>query len=236
VALTAPAGATGVFAFEPQPDFANPFEFDGVDTTWEFRMPAAGNRFDFDSIADVLVTIDYTALASDDYAQQVVRRLARRFDGDRAFSLRHDFPDAWWDLHNPDQTATPLSVAFDIAGGDFPPNVDDVEIEQVALVVASRLEPPRGLTVRLRFAEEASPGEPPTPPTSWLAAAPVEGVASTRRGNASAWLALVGRRPAGRWSFSLPDTDAVREWLDADGLGDVLLVLTYGGRTPAWPV
>src|SRR5205823_646651 len=72
VALSAAAASSGVFPFEQQAELANPFESDGVDTTWEFRLPAAGNRFDFDSIADVLMTIDYTALDSDDYGRQVV--------------------------------------------------------------------------------------------------------------------------------------------------------------------
>ena len=235
VGLTTPVGASGVFTFEPRTEFTNPFELDGVDTSWEFRMPPAGNRFDFDTIADVLVTLDYTALESDDYAQQVVRRLARRFDGERAFSIRHDFPDTWWDLHNPDQTATPMSVAFDVSAADFPPNVDDVEIEHVAVAVSSRSPVPRGLTVRLRFAETPAPGEPPVPATSWLPASPVEGIASTRRGNASAWLALIGKRPQGRWYLSIPDTDEIREWLEAEELSDLLVVLSYSGRTPPWP-
>ena len=95
VALTAPINTTGVFIFEPQAELMNPFENDGVDTTWEFRLPQAGNRFDFQTIADQLITIDYTALSSDDYRQQVVRQLDRRFNGQRALSLRYDLPDAW---------------------------------------------------------------------------------------------------------------------------------------------
>ena len=79
--------------------------------------PKPQNRFDFRTIADVLVTIDYTAADSFDYREQVVRRLDRRFQAERAFSLRMDFPDAWWDLHNPDQSTTPFTVAFDVSRG-----------------------------------------------------------------------------------------------------------------------
>jgi len=234
IALTSPVNATGLFAFEAQPDLANPCELDGVDMGWEFRLPIPSNPFDYRSIADLLVTIDYTALDSYDYRQQVIRQIGRDFVGDRVFSLRNDFPDAWWDLHNPDQTSTPLSVMFDTSAADFPPTLDDVTIEQVALVASARGDSPRGLTVRLRFAE--SPGDAgPTTSTPWLVAAPVDGIASTRRGNAGAWFALLGKRPAGRWWLSLPDTEEIREWLEDDALLDLQLVLSFRGETPPWP-
>ena len=234
IALTSPVNATGVFAFEAQPELANPFEFDGVDMTWEFSLPIPSNPFDYRSIADLLVTIDYTALNSYDYRQQVIRRIGREFVGDRAFSVRNDFPDAWWDLHNPDQTSTPLAVTLETGAADFPPTLDDVTIEHVAVVASVRGESPRGLTVRLRFAESGDDGNPTTP-TPWLVAAPVDGIASTRRGNAGAWFALLGKRPAGRWWLSLPDTEEVREWLENEDLLDVQLVLSFRGETPAWP-
>ena len=38
-------------------------------------MPKAANFFDYRTIGDVLITIDYTALQSWDYAQQVIQLL-----------------------------------------------------------------------------------------------------------------------------------------------------------------
>lgn len=67
VALTSPVAATGVFDLDAQPDLLGPFEAMGVDTSWELELPRAANPFDFGSIADVLITIEYTALHSDDY-------------------------------------------------------------------------------------------------------------------------------------------------------------------------
>jgi uncharacterized coiled-coil protein SlyX len=236
VALTAPINATGVFMFESQPELMNPFENDGVDTTWEFSLPQAGNRFDFQTIADLLVTIDYTALSSDDYRQQVVRQLDRRFVGERVLSLRYDLPDAWWDLHNPDQIPTPMTVEFSTVAQEFPPNIQELEIEHLACVIAARRQIPREVSVRLKFTEAPEDPTQPTPPSSWLEAAPpIDGQISTRRGNAGAWLGLLGRSPVGRWGVSLPDTDEVRDWMQGDGLLDVLLVISYRGRTPAWP-
>ena len=69
-------------------------------------MPKAANPFDYRTIADVLLTIEYTALeqlrlppAGDPDARPPT------LSADRPFSFRHQFADAWYDLHNPDQTA-----------------------------------------------------------------------------------------------------------------------------------
>ena len=60
---------------------------DGWTSTWEFRMPRPANPIDYRSIADILITIDYTALDSPLYRQEVVRGLDPVVGGDRRFSL-----------------------------------------------------------------------------------------------------------------------------------------------------
>jgi hypothetical protein len=62
VALTSAVSASGVFELDTQSDMLLPFESSGVDTMWELQPPPAANPFDFSTIADVLITIDYTAL------------------------------------------------------------------------------------------------------------------------------------------------------------------------------
>src|SRR5262249_27793873 len=90
VALTSPLGATGLFELDAQPELTIPFEGMGFDAAWELRMPRAANPFDYDSIADVLVMFDYTALADDTYRRRVQDRLPRSTVFDRAFSFREE--------------------------------------------------------------------------------------------------------------------------------------------------
>ncbi|HKX57095.1 MAG TPA: hypothetical protein VJN01_13380, partial [Xanthomonadales bacterium] len=75
VALTSPMNATGLFELEQQSELLLPFEFTGVDTLWHLEMPRAANPFDYRTIADVLFTIEYTALSNLDYRQQVIQQL-----------------------------------------------------------------------------------------------------------------------------------------------------------------
>jgi hypothetical protein len=230
IALSVPINGTGTFTFEQQPELTNPFESQGVDTVWEFRMPRAANPFDFRTLADVLVTIDYTALESADYRERVVRQLERRMAGDRALSLRRDFPDAWWDLHNPEQTTTPLAVSFQTGRTDFPPTLTDLVVEHVALLVVSgEAIPPEAVPLKLRFVEAG------TTASLGGAAMPVDRLVSTRRGNGGPWRPMIGKTPLGRWELTLADSAETRAWVAADSVVDIVLVVSYSGETPAWP-
>jgi outer membrane lipoprotein SlyB len=233
VALSSPVNATGVFELDTQSDMLLPFEGLGVDTSWMLQLPKAANPFDFTSIADVLITVEYTALHSYDYRQQVIQRLDRTISADRVFSLRQQFPDQWYDLHNPDQTTTPLHVRFSTQRGDFPPNLEQLAMAHVTLAILQKegahIEIP---TLSLQFTPDDGNG------LFGGAATTIDGVVSTRRGNASTWLSLVqnGKAPLGQWTLALPDSAQLRDRFVNEEIEDILLVITYRGITPAWPV
>lgn len=68
------------------------------------------------------------------------------------------------------------------------------------------------------------------------AAASIDGVISTRRGNATSWTAMIGKSPFGEWEFALPDNGRRQELFAQEKLEDILLVITLSGHTPDWPV
>src|SRR5205085_1210178 len=88
IAFTSPQNATGLFNLEPENGLLLPFEGMGVDTVWHLELPKPANPFDYQSIADVQLTIEYTAANSYDYRQEVLRGQDRQFSADRAFSIR----------------------------------------------------------------------------------------------------------------------------------------------------
>ncbi|NEA66993.1 hypothetical protein [Streptomyces sp. SID12488] len=58
------------------------------------------------------------------------------------------------------------------------------------------------------------------------------GVAGTRRGNATAWTPFLGTSPAGDWQLSFGSEASA---LFGSGvLDDILLVLSWTGQGPAW--
>jgi hypothetical protein len=231
VALTSPVNSTGMFELEPQQtDMLLPFEGNGVDSAWEFRMPKAANQFDYRTLADVLITIEYTALNSFDYRQQVIQTLKPNLSADRSFSFRNLFADQWYDLNNPDQTKTPMKVRFQTIREDFPPNVETLKIQQVLLYFVLTNQKAFELPItELRFTEKGNQG------TVGGSATPIDGIISTRRGNASSWTSMIGKSLVGEWELTLPNTEEVKKRFQDEELDDILFVITYAGRTPEWP-
>ena len=239
VALTSPANSSGQFIdfADTQPGMLLVFENLGVDTVWEFTMPRAANPIDYSTIADVLLTIDYTALDSTDYRAQVIRQLNFMISADRAYSFQQDFPDSWYELNNPDPSATHISVTVETKLEDFPPNVQNLSIAQLLLYFvpgdsgAFQIQPTLTLTPPGNGAEANVGGMVSSPPDG----NPLGTVFSTRRGNASSWMPMIGMSPAGSWTLDVPNLPNGRNVFQTGKFKDILLVVTYNGNTPAWP-
>ncbi|MGL5942562.1 MAG: hypothetical protein ACRC2S_19735 [Waterburya sp.] len=228
VALSSPNSATGLFELESQSqsEFLFPFEGIGVDTAWEFRLPNASNLFDYNTIADVLITIEYTALDSFNYRQQVLQQLNPRISSDRPFSFRNQFADQWYDLNNPELTSTPKTVRFQTVREDFPPNLEELQIQHIVLYFARSAEQSFEIPVNyLRFIEQGT-----TDPLSDQATS-IDGIISTRRGNAASWNPLIGKNPINEWELALPNTEEVRNHFSNEDIEDILFVITYSGLT-----
>jgi hypothetical protein len=231
IAFTSPSNATGIIELEPEGEMLLPFESMGVDTVWDLQMPKAANPFDYRTIADVFFTVEYTALHSVDYRQQVIKQLSDRVSAERPLSLRYQFADQWYALHNPRQTTTPLVVTFKTARTDFPPNVEELRIQQVLLAfVRAEGQSFEVASAQLRFTPQ---GE--TLAVGGAAGSSVDGIISTRHSNAGSWTALVGKSPVGKWELALPNTEEMKNRFKNAEIDDILLVLTYAGHTPAWP-
>lgn len=233
VALSSLRDATGLFdlGVDSQPELLLPFEGGGVDTVWRLELPKVANPFDFKSIADVLFTLEYTALHSSDYRQQVIRALDPVLSADRPFSLRQEFPDLWYELHNHDQSSTPMTVRFTTSRADFPPNLDGLDIEHLVLYFAradgSSFEVSNA---QLRFTPSGS-----QQPRGGVAGVAVDGVISTRRTNGETWHDITEGElaPYGTWELKLPTEMSDR--FAAEEIDDILLDIAYSGRTPDWP-
>jgi hypothetical protein len=235
VALTAAVNDSGVFELQDQPEMLLPFEGLGVATSWEFRLPKAANAFDFRTIADVLVTIEYTALDSPIYRQQVIQQLDNTVSADRPFSFRHQFADAWYDLHHPElvqEPKKPLEASFSTRREDFPPNVTELKIEHITLYIAQKTSNSDPINLTLNFSGQDSPGT-----TLYSATTNKTGVAGTREGNAGSWIQITGdeKSPVGKWTLALEDKPEIRKLFEDDQIEDILFVITFSGKTAEWP-
>jgi hypothetical protein len=240
VALTSPANSSGQFIdlADTQSGMLLPFENLGVDTVWEFTMPQAANPIDYTTIADIVLTVDYTALDSADYRAQLVRQMDSLISADRAYSFQQNFADAWYQLNNPGPGAKHVSVTFQTTLRDFPPNVQNLTIGQVLLYfvpsddASFQIQPTLTLTPLGNGTAASVGGAVSSPPDG----NPLGSVFSTRRGNATAWMPMIGMSPAGTWTLDIPNVPNTQNVFKSGQVKDILFVITYNGNTPAWPI
>ncbi len=188
----------------------------------------------------MLITIEYLALNSFDYGQQVIQQLKPTLQADRAFSFRNQFADAWYDLHNSQLLDEPkrMVVQVRIERDDFPSNFERIGMQHVMLYFSRAA----GLSKEVRV-EHLKLIRSPGSDVGGGAATTIDGTVSTRRGNGTAWLPLVGAgagtggpMPFGIWELSLRNANAtaqqLKDWFDQDLIEDILLVISYAGRIP----
>jgi hypothetical protein len=233
VALTSPASATGVFELDVQAELLVPFEGTGVDTTWFFELPPAGNPFDFDSLAEVVLTVEYSALTSYELRDRVVKSLPRRWSGDLSFSVRRDLPDVWYELCNPSQEGLPaIELTLDARG--FPAGISNYSIDDVALSMRLRNGGYPTATVLPTFTPSGGATS-----IGGAESALVKGLVSSAQSGATSWSALRGSAgTAASWKFQLRDVPSseflVREAFQESDVDDITIVFTVSGMRPAW--
>ena len=113
-------------------------------------------------------------------------------------------------------------------------NIQTLKIQHVLLYFAranaTSFEVP---VTYLRYTAQEEPG------TVGGSATSIDGIISTRRGNAGSWTAVIGKSPVGEWELALPNTEEIRGRFGDEGsnqdIEDILFVITYSGRTPDWP-
>jgi hypothetical protein len=129
VALTSANSASGVFDMQPvQSDMLNPFEGMGIESRWEFKMPQFSNRCDFDNIADVLITVDYTALDNFVYRTQVLQDLDDTISFSRGFSFKNHFPDQWFELGEAEAGPDTFEVTVQLTRDFYPQGIQDLTL------------------------------------------------------------------------------------------------------------
>jgi len=227
VSLSSPYQASGLFELQEQSGRLYPFENMGVESTWELILPKAANFFDFNTIADVIFTIEYTALENGTYRNEVIQRLNNRFEGDRPFSFKTNFADQWYDFSNPDQKNKSVTVRFNTTRFDFPVNLSEMRVTAVSLFFATASDGVRlNGNVGLSFGPE---GE--EQPGATILGATKD---MSTRAQASAWNTLIeGKSPVGSWELSLDG--ALVNLILSEQITDILFVVSIKGDTPEWP-
>jgi hypothetical protein len=120
-----------------------------------------------------------------------------------------------------------MSVQFNTSASDYPPNLSNIQIQQVLLYFSRSDGASFEVAVSaFQFTEGTSTS------TVGGSATTTNGIISTRGGNGFSWLPMIGKQPFGTWQLTLPNTATLRNWFTQGQIEDILLVITYSGDTP----
>lgn len=242
IAFTSPINASGILDLQAQSKFMNPFEGNGVATRWEFSMPRENNLIDFSSIADVLLTIEYTAFNSYDYRQQVLRSLPLEFNGERMISMRQELPDQFYELAHPEELETPFVCKFKTNQYDFPPGLKEHRIKGLKIFIQTKDNISINDNTRQPFMLEVgyvamneSIGDPQE---LYEVSFDNRNLASTASGGGGGLTSFLGKSPFGDWTIdmnklnvdlggSASNLEKLKEMFTNGEIVDIMLIIDF---------
>ncbi len=228
VALTSPNKATGLFQLQPlQNNLLNPFEGMGIESRWQFLMPQFTNRFDFDNIADVLLTVEYTALDSYLYRAQVLQDLDNTLSFNRGFSFKNNFPDQWYELGEAEAGPNEFDVTIELKREFFPQGIDNLKLNGTDIVVYFVRED--GFTSEINNVAIQVVTSSSTPPTFLQT---INGVLPT-----GPLMSTIGNSPLVKLKFIFDNTTFENRELFSKGqVKDILLLVGCKADLKAYPL
>lgn len=133
---------SGMFTLNFEDDRFLPFEGMGAVSNWIINMPKANNRFDFNTISDVILHVQYTAedggatLAS--AANAHLASVLPEY-GMATLSLRQQLPGAFYRFLNPDNAGDDQVLSFELVRAHYPFYApDNVQISRLHVLVFSK--------------------------------------------------------------------------------------------------
>lgn len=114
----------GLFETSARDERYLPFEGAGAISSWSLNLLGDPRSFDYDTISDVVLTIQYTARAGGNVAQaKASANNWLKANSARVFSMRHEFPTEWAAFKN--AGAAPATLRFELTAGHFPYRMED---------------------------------------------------------------------------------------------------------------
>ncbi len=223
----------GMFELQFRDERYLPFEGLGAISKWHIALPRETNRFDFDSVTDVILHIRYTARdAGKALRDKALAAAAAAVNaGIVMLSTRHDFPDQWHLFFHPagNDQALPLPLErdhfpFDALGRR--PKVTNIAAVLTLTSDAHYNAYAAGTALKISIVPDGGPASEVT-----LNVAPQTKLPA----GAAEW---PGGRELGAWEIRAVETDNIDETtlnldvdahhrLDPEKIDDLLLVVRY---------
>jgi hypothetical protein len=121
-----------------------PFEFAGAISRWRIELPLENNRFDLDTLSDVVLHLNYTSREGGDILRMAANEVSQRHlpgDGLRFFDIKQEFPEEWHHFQShPEDERSPRKLELRLSGSMFPyiPCHGDLWVHQLHIFFETR--------------------------------------------------------------------------------------------------
>lgn len=137
IALSTGINDSGLFQLNFGDERYLPFEGTGAVSTWKLEMDKASNPIDFEGISDIIIQLNYEAVAGDENFKINIKKQPELsvFFGYQLLSLKEQYASEWFAFMNPEVSATEQSLYFGITENMFRRNLSDLIISDVSLML-----------------------------------------------------------------------------------------------------
>ena len=135
---------SGLFELSFRDERYLPFEGAGVISRWRIDMPKDCNAFDFDTVSDVIINLNYTAREGGESLKGVAKthfndiiKGSSNVSLTRFFSARHEYPSAWHQFLHPEIAEGDQTLVLGLSKNRFPFlfHKKTITIEEVELFI-----------------------------------------------------------------------------------------------------
>ena len=134
IAVSTGVNDAGLFELNFRDERYLPFEGTGAISNWRLEMPKAANRFNFESVADVIIRLRYMAYADGGAFRDGIRKAMKNYSGHRILFMSREFSTAWHVFLNP-PAGRPRSLCVEMSEDIFPHNLENIKLESVFAAV-----------------------------------------------------------------------------------------------------
>ena len=140
IATSSGQNDSGLFQLNFEDPRYLPFEYMGAVSRLRIELPPENNYFDFDTLTDTVVSLNYTAREGGEGLRRAANASAQRHtpgDGWHFFDVRHEFPDAWHlfrDRGHDEHAAERMTFRLTRQMFPFIPGGRDLRIDKLAIV------------------------------------------------------------------------------------------------------
>lgn len=135
-----------MYAFVAAKGQETPFKGLGLETSWELILDPHSNRFNLKNIYDIQLILNYTADYNKNYEIIQRERLPKTFTRTHTYSLKQNFPDAFYQLQNSTSTLNGFRdlrlITFDTHPNQLGPYEQNQQLKNIRIYIDSQTKLP----------------------------------------------------------------------------------------------